>query len=332
MTRQILSVPGGRPLLDIASYGRKGPGERIRIPLAERQLIARTVKRVSEVVVIVKGGGRSVKEVIRHFEYIGRRGDVKILRDEGDVLESKEAAAQLIKDWDLDLEVDHQRPRYAEAPNRPPAKLVYHITLSMPAGTDSKAVFAAAQAFAQDEFEFQHRYAMVLHTDKAHPHVHLVVKAMSEQSKRLHVTKATLRHWRAQFAMQLRSHGIEANATERAVRGVTVPHKRNAIYRAASRNESSHVKDRIQTVMRELREGHLNAEPGRQKLLTTRREIENGWRAIAEAFRTEQLPELAEQVHDFLRSIPPPRTEKEWRATQLLDQARRRTAERQRTR
>lgn len=38
----------------------------------------------------------------------------------------------------------------------------------------------------------QHRYAMVLHTDQRHPHVHVVVKAESEDGRRLHIDKEML--------------------------------------------------------------------------------------------------------------------------------------------
>jgi hypothetical protein len=58
---------------------------------------------------------------------------------------------------------------------------------------------------------------MALHTDQGHHHVHMVVKAVSEQGIRLNIRKATLREWRRDFAQYLRDVGIEANATERAV-------------------------------------------------------------------------------------------------------------------
>jgi hypothetical protein len=47
----------------------------------------------------------------------------------------------------------------------------------MPAGTPPEKLLAAVRKFAQEEFALQHRYAMVLHTDQKHPHVHVVVKA-----------------------------------------------------------------------------------------------------------------------------------------------------------
>jgi hypothetical protein len=45
------------------------------------------------------------------------------------------------------------------------------------------------------------------------------VKAVSERGERLHIRTATLRKWREDFARQLRTLGVAANAREWAVRG-----------------------------------------------------------------------------------------------------------------
>jgi hypothetical protein len=119
----------------------------------------------------------------------------------------------------LDLDPERQTAPYAGAPRREPPRLVYNIILSMPPGIDPMRLLLAAQDFAMDEFALAHRYAMVLHTDEPHPHVHLVVKEMSEQGRRLRIDKAKLRSWRERFAMQLRARGVEANATSRTIRG-----------------------------------------------------------------------------------------------------------------
>lgn len=71
---------------------------------------------------------------------------------------------------------------------------------------------AAAKDFAREELGLKHRYAMVLHTDEPHPHVHMVVKAVSEQGVRLNIRKATLREWRRKFARHLRAYGVDGNA------------------------------------------------------------------------------------------------------------------------
>jgi hypothetical protein len=44
---------------------------------------------------------------------------------------------------------------------------------SMPAGTPPGKVLAAVKNFAREEFALKHPYAMVLHTDEPHPHVHM---------------------------------------------------------------------------------------------------------------------------------------------------------------
>ena len=88
------------------------------------------------------------------------------------------------------------------------------------------------------EFGSKHRHATVLHTDEPHPHVHLVLKARSEEGDRLHIKKATLRHWREKFAENLRELGIAANATERAARGESRANRRERNYLAARSAQS----------------------------------------------------------------------------------------------
>lgn len=99
---------------------------------------------------------------------------------------------------------------------REPTKLVHKIIFSMPAGTPSDELLAAVRDFARKEYAPMHRYAMALHTDEPHPHVHVVVKAINEEGERLYIRKATLRKWRNAFARQLRNRGIAAKATPRA--------------------------------------------------------------------------------------------------------------------
>src|SRR5207248_7596546 len=133
--------------------------------------------------------------------------------------------------------------------------LVHKLMFSMPAGTPPDKVLEAVKNFAREEFGLKHRYAMVLHTDEPHPHVHMVVKAVSEQGVRLNIRKATLREWRREFARQLRALGIAANATQRYVRGETGPRKSDGIYRASIRGQSTHMRERAEAGARELAKG-----------------------------------------------------------------------------
>jgi Relaxase/Mobilisation nuclease domain len=64
---------------------------------------------------------------------------------------------------------------------------VHKMIFSMAAGTPPNKVLAAVKDFAREEFGAKHRYAMVLHTDEPHPHVHMVVKAMGYDGTRMNI-------------------------------------------------------------------------------------------------------------------------------------------------
>src|SRR5690606_12686973 len=135
---------------------------------------------------------------------------------------------------------------------RKPPKLVHKLVFSMPPGTPPQKVLSAVRNFAREEFYGQHRYAFVLHTDEPHPHVHMVLKAVSEEGVRLNIKKVTLRHWRSQFAHHLRAQGVAANATERAVRGESRSAMKDGIYRASRRGDSTYIRAQAEGVAREL--------------------------------------------------------------------------------
>lgn len=166
----------------------------------------------------------------------------------------------------------------------------------MPPGTPAKGVLEAARNFAREEFALKHRYARVLHTDELHPHVHLVVKAVSEQGVRLNISPATLREWRREFARHLRDRGIAANATERALRGKTRTHKPDGIYRATLRGDSSYVRTQAEAVAEELLKGNVRVEAGKRTLVETRRQVNNGWRSIASLLAKDGHHDLANDV------------------------------------
>lgn len=301
----------GQPLLDIASYARRGPGRRDRLTPAELELIERTVRRTPEVMVkVLPKDSNNLRSVARHLNYIGRYGELGLEADHGDYIQGRCAGQQLLNEWDLDLDENRRDSDLFAALGRAP-KLVHKIMLSMPPGTPPKGVLAAARNFAREEFALKHRYALVLHTDEPHPHVHLVVKAVSEQGARLNISKATLREWRREFARHLRDQGIAANATERAVRGATQIHKKDGIYRATLRGESTHTRSRAHSVSSELARGGLRAEPGKSKLLQTRQNVRQGWQAVVSRLNSEGQPQLAAQVSRFADQMSPLLTEKE---------------------
>ena len=188
----------------------------------------------------------------------------------------------------------------------------------MPAGTSPEKLLTASRAFAREQFAFKHRFAMVLHTDQKHPHVHVVIKAMSEQGERLNIRKATLREWRGQFARHLREQGVNANATERAVRGESRTRKTDAIFRVANRGASTHLRDRVEGVAAELLQGTRPTDPGKSRLIRTRHEVRQGWQAVSAILARQGEGALAQEIRQYLASMPPPKTEREALAEALM--------------
>jgi hypothetical protein len=321
MPKTLLNIRSARPLLDLVSHGRGGPKGTLSLSAAQIGDIERTVRRVPEAMVkVLPKDSNNLRSVGRHLNYIGRYGTLELETDDGERVQGKDAGQRLLEDWDLDLEEDRREMELSSVSGRAP-KLVHKISLSMPPGTPAKGVLEAARNFAREEFALKHRYAFVLHTDEPHPHVHLVVKAVSEQGVRLNIRKATLREWRREFARHLREQGIAANATERAVRGEIRTRKTDGIYRATLRGDSTHTRARAEAVAAELLRGELRVERGKSKLVETRKEVERGWQATSDILLSQGRPELAAQVCRFVGQMPPPQTEKEQLAHVLAERA-----------
>jgi hypothetical protein len=282
--------------------------------------IARTVRRVPEVVVKVSGGGREAGAVQAHFAYMGKRGKLEIETDDGRVLTGKGAARELVEDWNLDLSAGPYRAGRALKYHKPVKgpKDAHNVVLSMPKGTNAKGLFAAAKAFAENQFAGKHRYAMVLHTHQGNPHVHLVVKAKSEQGQRIYVRKATLQAWREDFAKELRARGIAANATKRVIRGQTKSAKKTPIQRAAMRRESTFMEKLAHEVGNEIRVGKLRAEPSKTSVVHSRERVVRDWELTARRLEAQGEKTLASDVWKFVAAMPPARTDREQVAAGIL--------------
>ena len=343
MPRRVVSVPrtSGQESLDLVSHGRRGPGSAARgLTPAQVDQVARTVRKTPEVVVKVSGGARDAGGAKAHFDYIDRHGKLGLETDDGRSLAGKDAGAELVADWNLDLSKGQYRPKPAEGEKDTRPNVVHNIVLSMPGRTPPEAVLEAARKFARENFALQYRYAMVLHTDQAHPHVHLVVKAEHEYEpgKRLYIRKATLRQWREDFAACLRELGVAANATPAPLRGQTRTNKKDPIHQRLkslaeydglsaeekSRRrppiESTFMREKVEAVAHELKRGHLAPEPGKAKLMQTRLIVQADWLATAAALRAQGEAQLAREVDAFVKAMPSARTEKERIAAGLLAQ------------
>jgi hypothetical protein len=313
------------PLFDLLSYARRGPGRRVHLSPAEIDHVARTVRRTPEVMVkVLPKSAHSLAAVRKHLSYIGRRGELDLETDDGERLRGTRVGEGLVDDWDLDLDEYRRKSDLTATEQKEPARLVHKVIFSMPAGTPPKKVLTAVKNFAREEFALKHRYAMALHTDTPRPHVHVVIKAVSEQGRRLHIRKATLRGWRLEFARHLRALGVTANATPRYVRGESSLRKPDGIYRASLRGDSTYMRERAEVVAQEVAKGKLQIEPGKANLVSTRNEVRRAWLAVGDILIRERQPELAAHVQRFVDHMPSPSTERELIATDLMGRVRER--------
>ncbi|MDN4592084.1 relaxase [Xenophilus aerolatus] len=336
MPKQMVKVTrasgAGRDLaLDIVSYGRRGPVGTLQLGQDRIEQVQRTVGRTPEVMIKVSGGGRDSGTVRAHLKYVGRHGKLSIETDDGLEMQGREAADALIDDWALDQCRSAHRPKPAEGEKDTRSKLVHNIVLSMPAGTPPDKVLAAAKVFARENFALQYRYAMVLHTDQAHPHVHLVVKCEHEYEprKRLYIRKDILRRWREQFAELMREQGVAANATPRQVRGQTRRPLRDPIHhrlramRAFNGLDAQERQDRhppspsrfmrakVLDALTRMRGGGQPLDAGRSDLQTTRDAVTSDWQSTAHALRQQGRLDLASRVERFVDQMRPVRTDAE---------------------
>jgi hypothetical protein len=322
MPKRTFRIREGEPLLDIVSYGRGGPRETGgRLTLSQVEQIRRTVQRVPEAVVkVLPRDSNDLKAAGKHLDYIGRSGELELETDEGERLQGRVGRA-LLEEWDLDIDDVRRQAGLAATRGRKPPKLIHKLMFSMPPGTPPNKVLGAVRNFAREEFAFQHRYVFVLHTDEEHPHVHLVLKAVSEQGIRLNIKKATLRHWRSEFARHLRLLGVPANATERAVRGESKKAKKDGIYRASLRGDSTCIRAQAEATARELLKGDIRVEFGKRTLAETRKKVLRGWLTAANHFATSGEHDVASEIRRFVKEMPPPRTERELVAHHLRQHA-----------
>ncbi|RZI60578.1 MAG: hypothetical protein EOP14_00440 [Pseudomonas sp.] len=186
-----------------SDYPGKGSKEDVRGRLTG---IARRSRQA--VVKITPGKNHSMRTVRKHLQYIGQEGEGQVFDQDGREYKGKEQVDDLAWMWE---NVGPKMP--AESDKR----LAFNIMFSMPEGTDERAVFAAVKATAEAEFA-GHQWVMGQHFDEPQVHCHVAVKAENMNGVRLNPRKNDLLRWRERFAHELRTRGVEAEATKRASR------------------------------------------------------------------------------------------------------------------
>ena len=80
------------------------------------------------------------------------------------------------------------------------------------------------------------------------------------------------------------------------------------------------MRSRVLGASDDLRQGTFRCHPGKARLLESRREVARRWLAVAKGLRDDGRETLALEALHFVRAMPPPRTEREQIAEQLLEQ------------
>jgi hypothetical protein len=86
----------------------------------------------------------------------------------------------------------------------------------------------------------------------------------------------------------------------------------------------------VESVARDVLNGHETPEPGRARLFATRKAVERGWLGASELLKVQGYPALALEVRSFVAQLPSVKTERELisedlrkriRATRVRDDA-----------
>lgn len=202
------------------------------------------------------------------------------------------------------------------------------MMLSSPEGTDPNKVKMAAEAFAKDAFGDQgYSFLYALHTDTSNPHLHLIVKMVNEEGKRLSTDKPDLYRWRELWAEKCQEQGIDVVAVPNYMRGVSSGKVPNAAYHAdrkqgnsSQQEQSSHYHNTIKKVVSDaIQQGQYTATQReiaaiKRNLETREHYLDAAGQLRAEVGKIEdgkkqqQLIKIAAILEKEAKTLPLPKT------------------------
>ncbi len=315
---EVWRLPGTVKGQDVKGGGSHRPPS--LSPTAKARL-ARIVRRSPEVMVKVTGRARGVAGLKAHLDYVTRNGKLTAETHEGKLVQDRPALRELHDDWLL------ANSLLARGRSNPQAAQSVGVILSMPVGSPRDRVQDAARTWARETFNERHEWIMVRHDDKDHPHVHVTVRAVGSDGKRLAPGPKDLQEWRERFARELRRLGVEAEATPRQARGQVQRSDRAPVHQAEQRGSQPKVRLRQQADAAKVAGRPKSREPQE-----TQRHIQRRQEAIREAYSEHAAvlsngsPEdkrLARDIQRFVAEMPVPLTRTQRLATELrhvLDQ------------
>lgn len=204
--------------------------------LIASQQLGRTAKRTPQVMVKITSRLHGAASTLGCFTYVARLGmegkdEVPLVTSEGRELTRADDMLALARAWEEWEQTGDDRRKGATA-----IVMVY----SMPPGTDADKVYSAVRELAETDFA-NRRWVAGLHTDEAHPHVHLIIVARDLDGRRFNPNREFLQHNRERFAELLRGRGIEADATIRMTRAYPPKHDKLPVQKMRARGETLRV-------------------------------------------------------------------------------------------
>lgn len=270
------------------------------------------VTRRPEVMVKITGCSKSYTHAGNALQYVSRDGKLTLETDRGEEIINRRDVSDLGQDWLLEDAIG-RNGRKPRANRRVATSMIF----SMPEGTSASKVKNAVRELAGKEFGDKHRYALALHTDTKHPHVHLVIHNRGLHGQRnLHLSKDKLQELRASFAKNLERHGIEAAASPRQVRGKTQKAERTGYYRV---KERLHAKgQRTEVEQARIKEAYAeqtgtrpkSARPWESRANATQQAVKKTWLEYSRHMATIDR-RYAAQIVDFVQSMPARKTRRE---------------------
>lgn len=292
---------------------RRTPAELLgaKAPLTggQRAALWRIVRGTPQAVVIVPTGLKTATQLRAHLNYISRHGTLPVHDEAGIPQPGPEGVGEMVEAWRAIDGLDSRR--------RSDAPLARRIVLSGPAGAAPDKVEAAARAHLA-YMHPEHPYVRVTHTDTPHPHVHVVLRALGRNRRRLTPQTRDLERYRENFAQALRQVGIEADASPRWLRGLAGRGLEPGQWRTARRFElDGGERPRwLEHQVSEASQIAFAATPDldrEMRVLTSQGRIRRAFLDLAS--RLSGSPELEDRrlglaIQGYVRELPPPETER----------------------
>ncbi|CAD7740868.1 hypothetical protein LMG31884_46990 (plasmid) [Xanthomonas hydrangeae] len=207
--------------------------------------------------------------------------------------------------WDHDGRFDEVQTGSKESVN---------LVLSMPPGTDREKFLAGAKLFVERTFGENHDFLLAEHRDTEHPHVHVAVRSLGYDGTRLQHKKEDLREWREALAAQLRTQGLEAEASPRRTRGVVQKPKTQVIFHLDQKGASKIQRNKVEAAVREITGQVQQGKcPWEDASMKQQHAVRGAWARLADRLDAVGGEErgMAVAIRSFLGDMPPIETERQ---------------------